>query len=105
MYKAMNITIKEENQQMVAVLDGDLNNMASTQAERDLAPLLQHNDCDIVLDCTKLNYISSSGLRILLNIFKHTRSNGHQCILRHLADDVKEVFQLAGFLQLFKLEQ
>lgn len=100
----MNITIKEENNQMVAVLEGDLNNMASSEAERSLAPLLQRNDCDIVLDCTGLNYISSSGLRILLNIFKHTRANGHQTTLRHLNDDVKEVFQLAGFLQLFKVE-
>ena len=101
----MNITIKEEKQQMVALLEGDLNNMASTQAERDLAPLMERDDCDIVLDCAALNYISSSGLRLVLNIYKHTRANGHQAILRHLDEHVKEVFQLAGFLQLFKLEQ
>ena len=29
----MNITIKEENQQLVATLEGDLNNMASTKAD------------------------------------------------------------------------
>ena len=49
-------------------------------------------------------YISSSGLRIVLNIFKHTRTNGHNTILKGLTEDVKEVFYLSGFLQLFITE-
>ena len=61
-------------------------------------------DKDVVIDCTDLNYISSSGLRILLNIYKHTRTNGHNAILKGLKDDVKEVFQISGFLQLFITE-
>lgn len=83
----MNITIKEENQQLVATLEGDLNNMASTKAERDLSPLMERNDCDIVLDCAALNYISSSGLRILLNIFAWSASTvcsaSRPCTARH----------------------
>ncbi len=84
----MNITINEQEGKLVAVLEGDLDNVASTQ----------------VIDCTDLNYISSSGLRILLNIYKHTRTNGHNAILKGLKDDVKEVFQISGFLQLFITE-
>ncbi len=49
-------------------------------------------------------YISSRGLRIVLNIFKHTRTNGHNTILKGLTEDVKEVFYLSGFLQLFITE-
>lgn len=49
-------------------------------------------------------YISSSGLRIVLNIFKHTRTNGHNTILKGLTEDVKEVFYLSEFLQLFITE-
>jgi len=88
----------------VAVLEGDLDNVASTQAERNLAPVFDCTDKDVVIDCTDLNYISSSGLRILLNIYKHTRTNGHNAILKGLKDDVKEVFQISGFLQLFITE-
>ncbi len=63
-----------------------------------------HRQRRVVIDCTELNYISSSGLRILLNIFKHTRTCGHASILKGLNPEVKEVFQLSGFLQLFKVE-
>ena len=100
----MNITINEQEGKLVAVLEGDLDNVASTQAERNLAPVFDCTDKDVVIDCTDLNYIYSSGLRILLNIYKHTRTNGHNAILKGLKDDVKEVFQISGFLQLFITE-
>lgn len=100
----MNITINEQEGKLVAVLEGDLDNVASTQAERSLAPVFECTDKDVLIDCTELNYISSSGLRILLNIYKHTRTNGHNAILKNLKDDVKEVFQISGFLQLFVTE-
>ncbi len=100
----MNITINEQEGKLVAVLEGDLDNVASTQAERNLAPVFDCTDKDVVINCTDLNYISSSGLRILLNIYKHTRTNGHNAILKGLKDDVKEVFQISGFLQLFITE-
>lgn len=100
----MNITINEQAGRLVAALAGDLDNVASTQAKRGLEPVFERTDCDIVIDCTQLNYISSSGLRIILDIFKHTRSNGHKAILRNLSEDVREVFDFSGFLQLFTIE-
>ncbi len=101
----LNITMNEQEGRLIAVLVGDLDNAASSLAERGLAPVFERTDCDVVIDCTELNYISSSGLRIVLNIFKHTRSNGHKAILKSLSDDVKEVFDLSGFLQLFIVEK
>ena len=98
----MNITLTEEQGRMVVAISGDFDNTASSKAEQKLAPLFERDDCDIVIDCSELEYISSSGLRIMLNIYKHTRSNGHQAILKALNEDLKEVFQLCGFLQLFK---
>ena len=99
----LNITTNEQTGQIVAALCGDLDNAASTQAERKLAPVFERTDCDVVIDCTELNYISSSGLRILLNIYKHTRANGHKAALKDMTDEVKEVFQISGFLQLFEV--
>lgn len=100
----MDIKIDEQEGRLVVSLSGDFDNMASSQAERGMTPIFERTDCDVVLDCTELSYISSSGLRILLNVYKHTRANGHAAILRGMADEVEEVFSLSGFLQLFKVE-
>lgn len=101
----LNITINEQEGRLVATLNGDFDNVASSQAELDLAPLFEHDDCDIVFECSELNYISSSGLRLLLNVFKHARSHGHQTVLKALKEHVEEVFDLSGFLQIFKVEK
>ena len=101
----MDITLKEQDGRLIIAIIGDLDNVASSQAERSLAPAFERDDCDILVDCTDLNYISSSGLRILLNLYKHTRANGHQAILKGMTDEVEEVFNLSGFLQLFKVEK
>ena len=100
----LNITINEQTGRLVAALSGDLDNAASSQAGRGLEPVFERTDCDIVIDCTEQKYISSSGLRIILNVFKHTHSNGHKAILKNLTDDVKEIFDLSGFLQLLIIE-
>lgn len=100
----MDITINQVEDRLVVALIGDLDNAASSQAERSLAPVYDFTDGDILIDCSQLNYISSSGLRIMLNIYKHTRANGHKAILKGLSEDVKEVFQLSGFLQLYVTE-
>ena len=100
----MEITLNELDGRLVASINGDLDNAASSQAERSLAPVFERTDCDVVIDCTDMPYISSSGLRILLNVFKHARANGHATVLKGMCDDVREVFDLSGFLQLFKIE-
>ena len=101
----MDITLKEQDGRLIIAIIGDLDNAASSQAERSLRPLFQRTDCDVVIDCTELNYISSSGLRILLNVYKHTRTNGHTATLKGITDEVAEVIDLSGLLQLFNVEK
>lgn len=48
---------------------------------------------DIVLDCTKLVYISSAGLRVLL-IMKKDLTN---ICLKNVSEDVKEILETTGF--------
>lgn len=100
----MEITINQQEGRLVATIVGDLDNASSTQAEHSLAPVFECTDSDIVIDCNALNYISSSGLRIMLNIYKHARANGHNAVLKGMNEEVEEVFNLSGFLQLFKKE-
>ena len=102
---AINISINEEEGRLVVKIVGDLNNTASKQAVESFAPIFLRTDCDVAIDCSELDYISSSGLRLMLDVYKHTSANGHDAILCHLSDDIVEVFDVSGFLQLFKTEK
>ena len=101
----MEITINEMYGRLNVAIIGDLDNAASSQAEKSLAPVFERTDCPVLIDCRQLDYISSSGLRILLNIYKHTRAHGQAAILKGMNAEVEEVFRLSGFLQLFEIQQ
>lgn len=100
----MEIKITEQNDRLVAALCGNFDNTASRDAEKALAPLLAQEDHDVLLECADLNYISSSGLRLLLNIYRHQRAIGRRSLIAHVKDHVKEVFEVGGFFMLFELE-
>jgi len=101
----MNIIINEDGGRMTVALIGELDNTASRKAETDLTPVVEQDNNDVVIDCKDLGYISSSGLRLLLNIYKHQRSIGKRSILTHMNDYIREVFLIGGFLNLFETEE
>ena len=86
------------------MLDGQLDTAAAVEVEQQLQPLYENEDKDIVMDCEKLEYIASSGLRILLSILKRAKAHGHTVTLKGLNDDIKNVFKMTGFINLFQFE-
>ena len=52
--------------------------------------------------CSKLDYISSSGLRIFLSILKNAKSKGCHVFIRGINADITKVFKMTGFFNLFE---
>lgn len=101
--RIMNFRIEETSDKYVVTLEGEMD----TSAVRDIKgqiETLYKGDKDVVIDCSSLTYISSSGLRILLNILKAANHNGKSVTLCGVNDDVRNVFVISGFVNLFKLE-
>ena len=78
---------------------------AALEAEELLKPLYTSNGKDIIIDCAGLEYIASSGLRILISILKGAKAGGSKVIMRNMNDDIKTVFKLTGFINLFEFEE
>ena len=100
----MNTKIEEIDGKYVATLEGEMDTAAATEAEKVLKPLYQSNGKDVIIDCTNLEYIASSGLRILLSILKGAKANGSKVTLCGVNDDIKNVFELTGFINIFEFE-
>lgn len=95
-------TIQELEDKYLATLSGELDTAAAVEVEQVLKPLYKSDGRDIVIDCTELEYIASSGLRILISILKGAKSNGSKVFIKNLNDDIKNVFKLTGFINLFE---
>jgi len=61
------------------------------------------SEYSILIDCEKLDFINSSGLRILIMSLKKLKSGGKQLMLCNLQKNIKEVFQYSGFDKLFDI--
>jgi len=100
----MKTKIEESAEKVVVTLEGELDTAAAIEVEQQLKPLYESQGREIVIECEQLEYIASSGLRILLGILKGTRANGGSVVLRNVNDDVKSVFKLTGFDSIFTFE-
>ena len=97
----MKTTIHEENSQLIAILEGRLDTSVSEDVEQKMSPLLNCTDKDIVIDCTGLTYISSSGLRIFLAIVKSAKVKKKPVYIKGMSVNIRSVLAMAGLLNLF----
>lgn len=99
----MKTTIKEQENQILVTLEGELDTAAAAVVETELHSLYNSDGRDIVIDCSGLEYIASSGLRILLSILKGAKAADSKVTLCHVNDDILNVFRLTGFDKLFEI--
>lgn len=100
----MNVKLEELDGKYVATLEGEMDTAAAVEAEEVLKQLYQSDGRDVIIDCTKLEYIASSGLRILLSILKGAKLTGSRVVMRGVSEDIKSVFKLTGFISIFDFE-
>lgn len=101
----MEATIRKDNDnQVTLILDGYLDTSVTSQTEKEMEPLYEFCDCEIIIDCSRLEYISSSGLRLLMAINQRCRANRCSLYITGLQEKVKDVFETTGFINLFEFK-
>jgi anti-sigma B factor antagonist len=84
-------------------LSGRLDAYAANDVERKLDSVLAAGQTHLVINLGRLDYISSSGLRVLLAALKRARKQQGDIRLACLQPYVREVLDIAGFTQLFQI--
>ena len=99
----MEVNITRNNKEVTVFLAGRLD----TPASQEIAPQMQMLEAEaggtIILDCTDLTYISSSGLRIFLSLRKAAAEKGGKVIVANICNDIRNVLMMTGFLNLFEI--
>ena len=100
----MKVEILKAEDAVTAKLIGRLDSVASPEIAKALEPLNDVADKKIILDCSQMEYISSSGLRIFLSLRKESVKKGGTVIIRDINNEIRKVFMMTGFLNLFEIE-
>lgn len=57
----------------------------------------------LLIDFEQLEYISSAGLRVLLNTQKKMNKVG-KMVLQHVSKDIMDIFEMTGFVDILSIE-
>ena len=98
----MTISKKLEGTTLKIELEGRLDTMTAPELEAELKADMDSID-NLVLDFSKLEYISSAGLRVLLSAHKVMSAKGGMK-LTNINEIVQEVFEVTGFSDILNIE-
>ena len=98
----MTINKKQNGGALEIALEGRLDTMTAPELEAELNSSLKSAD-SLVLDFSKLNYISSAGLRVLLSAHKTMSGKGGMKV-KIVNEILQEVFVVTGFADILDIE-
>jgi len=98
----MKIVSNRDGSVLVLALDGRLDTLTAPELESALAASLEGIDA-LTLDFSKVDYVSSAGLRALLGAQKRMAKQGRMK-LTNVDDGVMEVLRMTGFTEVLTVE-
>ena len=100
----MEVNITRDSEEVTVRLTGRLDTPGAQEIAPQVNELLEDTGKTVILDCTDMTYISSSGLRIFLTLRKAAADKGGKIIVRNIGNDIRNVFMMTGFLNLFEIQ-
>ncbi len=97
--------IKENKNDIAYIIElsGRLDAETAPELEERINYLFEREELKYLIDLSKVDYISSVGLRVLLMLAKKTKSSSGKVVLCNLQEQVYEVFEIAGFTSIFQI--
>ncbi len=83
---------------------GRIDAVTSDELEQAVLGLVAQGEARLVLEMRAVEYISSAGLRVLLQLARKQKKRSGRVVLSSLGPAVRQVFELAGFVSLFEIE-
>ncbi len=98
----MEISINPLDSVTIASLDGEITTKTAATIQSQILPLVTPNQ-KILLDMSKVNFMSSAGLRFLLSLYRQTANHDGQLVLVGLSEEMANTMMVTGFLPFFTI--
>lgn len=97
--------IREEvnDNHTTVTIAGRLDASTSGDLENKIVEIIDNGAKKVIIDFNDLDYISSSGLRVLLISAKKCNAGSIYLALCNMKSHIKEVFDIAGFTPIFNI--
>jgi anti-anti-sigma factor len=92
----MTINKTQEDGKITFVLDGKLDTTEAPRLQEVLIPAFDEAQ-HIELDLSKVAYVSSAGLRVLILAQKTAKEKGASMTLKGVSDEIMKIFKMTGY--------
>jgi anti-anti-sigma factor len=87
----------------VLKIKGRIDTVHSSALEEEVNQLFESGEKNLILNCSGMNYISSSGLRVFLVAQKKAKAINGKLFLCEMQPAIQEIFRISGFSNLFRI--
>ncbi|MFL6414337.1 MAG: STAS domain-containing protein [Bryobacteraceae bacterium] len=98
----MNLQTRQEGDIQIVEMEGSLDGKTAPEVREQLRPILAHAQ-KLILDLTKVDYLSSAGLRLLLLTYREVTAAHGKVVLLGVSREIQTVMSHTGFLSFFTL--
>jgi len=98
----MNLQTRQEGEIEIVEMEGSLDGKSAPEVREQLRPILARAQ-KLILDLTRVDYLSSAGLRLLLLTYREVTSARGKVVLLGVSREIQTVMSHTGFLSFFVL--
>ncbi|WP_316898695.1 STAS domain-containing protein [Pseudodesulfovibrio indicus] len=88
---------------VILAVDGNLDGEGTQALEEKVLALLESGTSKLLFDFSSLDYINSSGLRVLVLAYQRLKKNAGTVAICGVKDYIQEVFEVSGYDKIFPL--
>ena len=101
----MDITHVKEGEISIITISGRLNAATAPVADKSIKNILEGDCLRMLFDFSKLDYLGSGGLRVILGAAKELKRKRGQIVLCSLPNFVREIFEVSGFTSVIPIAE
>jgi anti-anti-sigma factor len=100
----MELKLLEQDGVMILLVEGRVDTITAIELEKKMSQLWNINSVQLVLDCAGMEYLCSSGLRVILTAHKQVTANEGRFVLRNITPEVRSVLDMTGISRIISIE-
>ncbi len=99
----MNVKKEKIGNFSVLKIKGRVDTVNSSALEGEVNQVFDSGEKNLIFDCSHMDYISSSGLRVFLVTQKKVTPINGKLYLCNMQPAIREIFRISGFSNLFRI--
>lgn len=99
----MDLSVTEHGDIKIIHLEGKLDVNLSIEIETEFEKMIDNGTKNMILDLKRVEYLSSSGLRIFISAMRKLKENGGKLVLCDITPMVKKIFKIVELEDLFEI--